>query len=331
MMQDGKEWALYSEDASGHRVPQGNQCKRCYDVHTKGFCHMSWDELVEAHGKDDKIKAKVQQAFAVHAGTDSSEWPSEEINHSHWIGLEVKRDVLLMTEREMKREANIDKLTKKHLKSIPSFKIFKEDGSGMETVWAFKDERTPFRRGTIKVMHGTSLKHWTLEDDEAMYPAQGQAQFPHFTAKMGAHIGFQEWVEKEAKGSLQLPSWDAFLMSLQDDEKDECADDEALAMAHALREAEVKMVGAAAAATVIEASVGCTATPEGIKKKKNSSPKFGRAASSSSLAGTEGVDEAAGGSEHPSHGASSVDGASVGDSEYTGQITPLHIDTWLPL
>ena len=52
-MQGGKEWALDSEDANGHRVPQGNPCKRCYDVYSKSFCRYTWDELVEASAKDE--------------------------------------------------------------------------------------------------------------------------------------------------------------------------------------------------------------------------------------------------------------------------------------
>eukprot|EP00971_Amphidinium_carterae_P322032 6401313-Amphidinium_carterae.1 len=245
--EDGVEWALYSEDSSGKRVPQESKCHRCHQVHLQGFKEQSWEELVG--GKTDpKIKKKLDRAFQTYQDSERK-WPCEDIIQNTFIGLEVNRSVVLMNERELRRECGTKKLSQKDLKALPAFVVPKEDGTGTEQIFAFHDASKPFRTGSLKILQGTTLQQWMLESTKALYPTQGQSQFPYFAAKCGATTGYQDMVEKEMRGNLHLQSLESFLASQQgkEDKDDELGAAESDIAAASYLESDVKLVGAAAA------------------------------------------------------------------------------------
>eukprot|EP00971_Amphidinium_carterae_P314059 6242033-Amphidinium_carterae.2 len=123
-MIDGTAWALYSEDTSGKRVPQESKCHRCHAVHLQAFREKAWEELV-ACKSDTTMKKKIERAF-------------QPTRTQRGIG-QVNRCVILMNERELRRECGAKKLSQKDLKAIPSFVLPKEDGTGTEQIWAFHD------------------------------------------------------------------------------------------------------------------------------------------------------------------------------------------------
>ena len=249
---------------------------------SKAFPQYSWSGLVGDYKNDEVLRAKVDKALAVQSGTDTLPGPAEQITHDTWVGLEVKRDVILLNERELKRTTGLDRLSKKALKGVPSFEIPKEDGAGQEIVWAFKDPQFPLRRGCVKVMQGSSLKQWALESEDALFVGQGQELFPHYVAQVGGKVGLKDFVDKEARGASQMVCLDEFMEANRPQLADDHfpggeVEDEGLSMANALREAEVKFVGPAAQSSQLEPF----ATPEPTKKK--ASPCIARTASSSSL------------------------------------------------
>eukprot|EP00971_Amphidinium_carterae_P147819 2930043-Amphidinium_carterae.3 len=314
--QDGAEWALYSEDVGGNRHPQGEQCKRCFLVWSQAFQQYSWQELVESKDKEP-INKQLEKAFAVHAGEDDGNWDSSEIMKQTWVGLEIKRDVILLSERDMRRDSGLEPLPKKHLKSIPSFSVMKEDGSGVETVYAFKDESSPYRRGCMKVMQGTSLNQWLLESDKVLFPSQAETSFPHFNGVVAATLGSHDFLDKEGRGNLHLSCWESFLQEklLGDKEEEAGHGDGAEGMSNLLHEAEVKLIGPAAAAATA-ASATSTFTPEG-KAKKNSPGSLSRPASSHSLdVGDSACTDLA--ALETASTVASLDLGSMAEAEYTG-------------
>eukprot|EP00971_Amphidinium_carterae_P109931 2177790-Amphidinium_carterae.1 len=89
-----------------------------------------------------------------------------------------------------------------------------------------------------------------MEGTKALYPAQGQAQYPYFAAKYGGTSCYQDLVEKEMRGNLHLQSLQSFIDSQQAKEaNDEQGGEDCGSAGSAFLgiEADVKLVGAAAA------------------------------------------------------------------------------------
>eukprot|EP00971_Amphidinium_carterae_P352858 6492754-Amphidinium_carterae.4 len=319
-----RESLLVSEDMAGNRLPQGSKCKKCYTVWQTGFPQHNWEDLLEADEKDEKLKKMLDHAFLVYTGNEERSWQSEEVTTNTWLGLEIKREVLVFNERELKRVAGTEKLSKKAMKSVPNLEVMKEDGSGVETVWVFKDESQPYRRGTLKMMTGCCLKQWHMESEQALYPSQGLSTFPHFTGELAGVLGTKDILDKDFRGNLNLSTVDEFLTEKVWSEEIVESPSDALAMADAVKEADVKLVGAAAAALQDSGT-----TPDTVRKRGTSAPSClpRRLFSSTSLASGEAnefLDESSAADGGASQGATTGIEGSVTEAEYTGQLQTSH-------
>eukprot|EP00971_Amphidinium_carterae_P291985 5796253-Amphidinium_carterae.5 len=226
---------------------------------------------------DKKLMALVSKARSVRNGSCSSDAGNQEVKTSVVCALEVERAVKIMSEKDMRKVAKVNRIPRGMLKALPAFEVPTETG-GTEVVYAFKDEDAQERKAKIKVISSTSLSHWDMTKQNALYSSQGQETYAHAATENGKKLGYWGFLEKESAGHISLQSWNDFLeqklMSkhVGDDQFDGDADDGA-----DLDEEDLLLVGPAAELQLEKPFI----TPPSKKAGNN----INRGASSNSLGG----------------------------------------------
>eukprot|EP00971_Amphidinium_carterae_P350967 6491831-Amphidinium_carterae.3 len=315
-------WAIYSLNKEGQQQAQGDACKKCYDVWNTAFKHMEWDGFVSKYDGEAKFKATVDNAITAFLNPKlEKDFPDADVTKQTWLGLEVHREVVLLTERDMKRLSGERDLSRVTLKQVPSFTIPKEDGDGTEQVWCFKDPAADIRKGTLKISVGSLQREWVLQQNRCLHADQADDMFVSSQKELGQSIGTHDLIEKEQRGNLKLVSWETFMPKLQK-ERDEDSRDDIDAQVHAMQETEVTLIGPSALKSQF------LTPPSADSKKKNPKAPVGgslqRGSSSQSMGGGSQAGDAAplnlaaAFAHASSHGGDEASVTIVDESEATG-------------
>eukprot|EP00971_Amphidinium_carterae_P327482 6458877-Amphidinium_carterae.4 len=198
------------------------------------------------YDSDAKYKGIVDgavQAF-LNPGTEK-DFPDADVLHETWLGLELHRPVVLLTERDMKRMSGERDLSKSTLKQVPCFTVPKEDGDGTEQVWCFKDPTAEVRKGNLKTSVGSLHREWVAAKQSMIHAQQAEDSFVASHKRWGQEVGTQDVIEKEQRGNLKLMTWETFMPKLQKEREEDLIDD-VEAQVTAMQETAVTLIGPSA-------------------------------------------------------------------------------------
>ena len=161
---------------------------------------MDW--VYFATHSDEELKASVAEAQeALQTGVVQC-LPSS-VSDTSSFDVEVRTNVVILTEAELARETSKPKLPK-YMKSVPTLTLRKPTANGQveeETVYAFCDPSQPFRTASLVQRHGVSCGQQRL--GKQVWANQGQSLFSSIASK----IGEENKLVHERKGLLSLTEW----------------------------------------------------------------------------------------------------------------------------
>eukprot|EP00971_Amphidinium_carterae_P333414 6468159-Amphidinium_carterae.7 len=273
-----KKWALYTKE-NGTLAPEGTQCEKCYTLWKAGFTHLTWDHLCLNASSDQEFKRFLQAAEKTLDGTE--EKPKGErvyVQQSH--GLQLERVFLCVTEREMRKEGNLQRVPRACLKGLNSVEVPSACGTFKETAYLFVHPSHPFRTCRMTVNLQTNYDKPVLEPADTLYEGQGEGYATIGIEKM-ADATYSALASREQSGHLATMEWEDFLQNHLSKDAGEEGEEGAAAAAEA---PAIELTGVAAPQTDIGS---CS-----IQKKRRGVPpsaeKLVRAASSTSLGGRDG-------------------------------------------
>eukprot|EP00971_Amphidinium_carterae_P229788 4559675-Amphidinium_carterae.1 len=117
---DGTSWSLYLEDEAGQKYPQSDACLDCHEMWVKCFSYMSWDETCTKASESTEFLALVGKARSVKHGHATIDALPTSVSSSRKIMLQVERSMIVVSEKELRKEGNLNRISKSTLKNIPS-------------------------------------------------------------------------------------------------------------------------------------------------------------------------------------------------------------------
>eukprot|EP00971_Amphidinium_carterae_P174031 3449492-Amphidinium_carterae.2 len=287
------DWALYAADGSSKK-PLGDSCGPCYETLTWFFPWKTWEGVVEDYEKDKSFATIFNNAKAYR---EEAPLPVKDkvVEGNVSVELEIQRHFSVASENDLRRSTGLARVPARTLKFLPMLTVPKEDGKGMESVYAFSEEgdETQFRKGVLTVRMGTELHRTHLPAGFFVDQDHTQDYIDYAKEKMNEFTGLKQLLDKQA----YMPSyktWRSKKLSDCTETVPEPGYEEMVADASSLLEGP-----AAAAATA------AAAPPEAISGKKNffTPPGMKRSSSASLL-----------GSPEESTTAASADGSAAGST-----------------
>eukprot|EP00971_Amphidinium_carterae_P167125 3311589-Amphidinium_carterae.4 len=279
-------WALYCQPAGGgSKQAQGTQCQECYELWQQGFKHLKWFDLISQSQHDQQLSSVLNQARSVKAGHSTKEGPSQEVLETKAVYLEVERSVVIMSEKEIRKQAKVSRIPRASLKGIPCMNILADDGKTYESVYLFRDESAPYRKAKLKTVCGTVLQNFAMETKDGLYCGQGENIHGHVASKLGEETGLLGFKDKEAQGHVGLSSWEDWLQKklLRCDGGDETRDADEDEEENEKPEQNLVLVGVAAAAAAAAAAATSAASDKHSRPTSMTTPASKTKASPSSL------------------------------------------------
>eukprot|EP00971_Amphidinium_carterae_P335545 6471461-Amphidinium_carterae.4 len=298
----GVAWALYAEDSSGQQLPQSDQCHQCFELWTSAFSYYSWEVLCQKHASSTDVAAMVSQARAVKQGSQKAYGHPQQVCNSQKVLLQVERNVVALSEKELRKVCKMQRIGKTILDKIPSFLTLSEDGQSQERIYAFLDTACGGqRRAKLVVTSETGLNTMVMPRSDYCYAGQGNQFFEHASAQQQVANGVKEFLERDGAGHSPLISLEDFMVnrlkvSTQAEEEDLASEP----LMNPIAEAGMTFVGVAAAAANAQSIADKSefTTPSTQKKKQkpllfggSSLVRSGSGVSSSGAAGSADVEE----------------------------------------
>eukprot|EP00971_Amphidinium_carterae_P289932 5756959-Amphidinium_carterae.6 len=201
-------WALYSAEAgvSNGKKPLGDACAACYET-AVFFCPWkAWETVAEEYQKDNSFKATFDQACAYR---EQEALPKKDsvVEGLVSVQVQIQREFRVASENDLKRGTGLGRVPARSLKFLPVLTVPKEDGQGMETLYAFADETEQFRKGVVTVSMSTELTKSHLPAGYTLNKDHTQDYIDHVRDRMNENNGVKQLLDKQA----YLPSYSTWV------------------------------------------------------------------------------------------------------------------------
>ena len=117
-----------------------------------GHAYMEWDELGQLASESQMFSDGVAKAREMYQKGERLKVDLQSVSTNTQVGLFLDRSYIVISEREMRRHAELSRIKTSSLAKLPSLEVPHEDCSGeMETVFVFADPSQPFRKAMVRV------------------------------------------------------------------------------------------------------------------------------------------------------------------------------------
>eukprot|EP00971_Amphidinium_carterae_P241141 4787429-Amphidinium_carterae.2 len=187
------QWALYGMKSSGNsndKVAGGDQCEECYRLRDEAFPWIPWHELIKRYNEEKGFQKLLKDAREVRKGAIAAPAKTEHVTTEVTWKFQLEKTCVAMTEKELKKNSSMQRLSKVALRSLPSCTLPSEQG-GEELVYLFNDPTHTGKRLHI-------IAEWCAKKQ--------QVQLPSYT-----HLGqgdnvvdyvLQKWLTENGGGKL---------------------------------------------------------------------------------------------------------------------------------
>ena len=193
-------WALRQKVRDSEK-PVGDQCFKCWDQWQRAFAHLTWPRLCESLKTDESVMSSWRQAQETKNGVTRT-WPSTEVSENTRFVIEVEKSFKVLTDRELKKALGVQRLTKEMVKTIPCITVPTPSGTP-ETLWAFKDESSPWRRASVKMVVEDAQSVQQMSASNHLWEGQGDQMMKHVTEALSNKAAITELLEKDSLSSLE--------------------------------------------------------------------------------------------------------------------------------
>eukprot|EP00971_Amphidinium_carterae_P115124 2280128-Amphidinium_carterae.1 len=197
-------WALRTRNQqTGCESPVGDQCLNCFQVWQAAFKHLTWAELIEALGDDENVKRNWAEALAIKDGKKERPWKEMVVKKNSSVVLEVCKEFIVLTEKELKKCWGVEKLGKDDLKGIPKIELHIAEGI-VETVFCFKNPQSPFRTCKVRYLKEDAIGETVMNPSEQLWGGQAEWCMKASHKQTSEDSGLTDLLNKDVLPSLDL-------------------------------------------------------------------------------------------------------------------------------
>ena len=160
--------------------------------------------MVANYNAESSFKSMVERARAVKHGTSSLEAPADEVIDTAQVNLMIERQMIAVSETEMRKLTKNYRIRKTKLAGIPAVEIPSDTGSGNETVYLFADEEAPYRKARLQVSSATVWNKSVMDRGSGLRAQQGANMHAYATQTKTSASGLRDFLDKDAGGHLSL-------------------------------------------------------------------------------------------------------------------------------
>ena len=185
-----------------------DRCHGCFTLWTDCFGHMEWPEMIRRHSSETEFQALVTKARSVREGLSERPKHQEAVQQHTLHSVKVKRQFVVLTEKEMRRHASLARIPKMALKKVPKV-LLPGDGGQLEEMYCFLDTDNPFRKLEVESAIQCQQSKDIMAANQFAWTGQSKCCFSAAVPKESSSNGVAELLEKE----VYLHSWDDFMRS----------------------------------------------------------------------------------------------------------------------
>ena len=201
-------------------------------------------ELAQTCGQDEKFARTVQHAREVKNKKVGSECYQTSLENQVVVGVEMERTFIVLSEKEMRREASLHRIPRISLKGIPILRMpSRVGGQEPEVLYCFRDDASPWRRARVKTCVAQNLQEVVMGNEHVCWSGQGETTLACTTEQSASSMGLSECLQKDGT----LPFFAEFYsekLGVRTKEEPEGGDNEGAA--DAMQEHDLEVVGPAA-------------------------------------------------------------------------------------
>ncbi len=152
----------------------GDACHDCFDTYTRGFSDdcKSFDDFAERYKQSKTFRAEVAAAMLVKNGGEKP-FKAEKVEKVLGTTYTIQRHVVIMTEKELRHELGVPRLTADITKTLPQMSVPSEaDSTLAEQVFVFADSDKPHRSLTIATTIGVTASTESLPSTSHLWAGQ---------------------------------------------------------------------------------------------------------------------------------------------------------------
>eukprot|EP00971_Amphidinium_carterae_P285048 5658672-Amphidinium_carterae.1 len=193
------DWASKGslKDNPGVLVPVDDKCLGCHKQWQQAFQVYSWEDLCQTLKRDASLKASWDEAAVLMADTSKRTFEASSVNTAKTFNLEVNRQFLCLSMKDLKRVTGQSKLNKATLQYIPQVTLpdmCSEDGE--QTFYIFRDPEKPYRSLNIKMNQTFNQVTTNMEAAQQVWKQQGQHMHETIAQKCMTETGVENLLEK---------------------------------------------------------------------------------------------------------------------------------------
>ena len=206
---------------------------------------LTWDELCSRNAFDKELHQKIASARAVFDHDEKLEGGDQTLNQVCQIGVEVERNFLVASEREMRADTSLARIPRMSLRGLPTVKLPSEASAGAEPeeLYIFKDPADSLRRMRVKMFFGHQLKQERTQPNQVLYANQPSDMLSHCVQTDGNTKTLIDLMHKASK----LVDYEDFTAELAQPEEQDAEEDDADCAGEALAGGDGSLVGPGAA------------------------------------------------------------------------------------
>eukprot|EP00971_Amphidinium_carterae_P065524 1298427-Amphidinium_carterae.3 len=203
----GNTWALYqkSTDSGGHalvQTPVDNKCASCYKLWETSFSYMTWEDLSTTYSTSSDMKGVIDKARAVMKGEipkPAGARPSVQTEQTCQVTLEKK--YLALNDKDLRKAADLTRLPKVCLKTVPQLEMRTGTGETMETIYLFQhpDPKEQYRVAKVTVNMAASLTEQHMSPESWLWAGQKEKFFLHAMSEQQTQNGAADLLNDKHK------------------------------------------------------------------------------------------------------------------------------------
>eukprot|EP00971_Amphidinium_carterae_P141182 2797856-Amphidinium_carterae.2 len=192
-------------------IPIEEKCELCYKTWRGAFSWLEWDDLVkEVSSSTNTPVSNAWPAARQMFKNDQKALEGPSVMKVQGYQLEVSKLFTIVSEKDLRTQAGMNRLSKQFVKGLPTVELPAQDGaqSGTETHFIFSHPQGQHKKLRVKLLLQCDLNSTPLQANSQYWPLQAESLFQHTVQEQAATTGVSGLLAKEAQAPLvPLSAW----------------------------------------------------------------------------------------------------------------------------
>ena len=170
----GSEVGPHTKHA-GVQIPIGTKCEQCFNIWRTSFSHKEWDVWCKEVIEDAKAQKQLEAARKNYPLLPcDKELKPAFVDVRQAERMMVSRSYMALSERELRKLLNEQRLDKATLATLPVVSCTMEDGHSKELLYLFVNPNQPHRLVTLSSEHMAELQTQMMSPNSQNFEGQGE-------------------------------------------------------------------------------------------------------------------------------------------------------------